>query len=241
MGNNHLDVYKKAYQNTFEYDLDNRLVLSWYPERIIKKAAGESLLELGLGHGYSSIAFAQKYKRHLVIEGSQDIIDEFNRKNSHKVNIVKAYFEDFSSDEKFDIIVMGFILEHVENADLILAKYKQFLSPHGTIFIAAPNSEALNKRIGFEAGIITDMSALSEGDKALGHKRLFTVDSLKKLVKSNGYTVKETEGIFLKPVTTKQICQLNLSENVLQAMLKVGINYPELCVGILMRIEADKI
>lgn len=235
---NYLDKFTESYKDKFPYSLDNRLILNWYPERVLNLAKGNSLLELGLGHGYSSLKFSEKFKRHVVIEGSEEIITLFNINfGTKKISIIHSYFEEYTAEEKFDVIVMGFILEHVADPSLILQKYKQFLNPGGSIFIAVPNAETLNKRFGYEAGLIKNLEELSQADLALGHRRLFTVDSLKSLVSSKGLSIKAIEGIFLKPITTQQIINLDLSEEILQAMLKVGINYPELCVGILMETK----
>jgi len=236
--NNYLDKFKGAYQDNFPYLLDNKLMLNWYPERILKQATGQSLLELGIGHGYSTVKFSERFNRHLVLEGSLAIINNFVKEFPEcNAKILHSTFENFYTEEKFDIIIMGFILEHVDDPSFILTQYKHYLCPKGSIFIAVPNAEALNKRFGYEAGIINSMSDLSQNDIALGHKRLFTVKTLKDLVESQGYRAKILEGIFLKPITTQQIIDLKLSDNILKAMLKVGVDYPELCVGILMEIE----
>ena len=238
---NYLDKFADAYQND-PYAIDNRLILNWYPERILKLAQGDSLLELGLGHGYTSLKFNKKFTRHVVIEGSEEIITQFNQKvGPNKIEIIRTYFEDYETEEKFDLIVMGFVLEHVEDPSLVLQKFKQFLNSNGSIFITVPNYEALNKRLGYEAGLIKNIEELSQADLKQGHRRLFTVESLKSLVTSNGFSVKTVEGLFLKPITTQQIIKLNLSEEILQAMLKVGVNYPELCVGILMEIKINSL
>ena len=236
--NNYLDKFKGAYEDNFPYSLDNKLMLNWYPERILKQATGQSLLELGIGHGYSTVKFSERFNRHLVLEGSLAIINNFIKEFPEcKAKILQSTFEDFYTEERFDVIIMGFILEHVDDPSFILTQYKPYLCPKGSIFIAVPNAEALNKRFGYEAGIINSMSDLSQNDIALGHKRLFTVKTLKDLVESQGYRAKILEGIFLKPITTQQIIDLKLSDNILKAMLKVGVDYPELCVGILMEIE----
>ncbi|MGT2489668.1 class I SAM-dependent methyltransferase [Cupriavidus basilensis] len=39
--------------------------------------------------------------------------------------LVEGYFEDFDTDERFDVIVMGFILEHVDDPGLLLARYRR--------------------------------------------------------------------------------------------------------------------
>lgn len=242
MKTNHLDNYSNAYGTDFTYSLDNELILNWYPKRILEKVTGDSILELGLGHGYTSIIFSNSFKRHVVIDGSQEIISDFKKKyeEADKMNIIYNYFEEFETKEKFDVIVMGFILEHVDDPDLILKKYKSFLKPNGKIFIAVPNSDALNKRIGFEAGILDSMSKLSNADLLLGHQRIYNLNSLKALCTRNNYIINRVEGIFLKPITTQQIKDLKMSDEIIQAMLKVGIDYPELCVAMLMEVTLEE-
>jgi hypothetical protein len=44
------------------------------------------------------------------------------------------------------------------------------------------------------------------------------------------------EGIYLKPLTTAQMAQLNLSKEIMEAFCKVGKDFPELCVGVLLEL-----
>lgn len=233
-----LNSYLPAYQDEFLYALDNRLILNWYPDRVMSLAKGDSLLELGIGHGYSTSRFSKHFKRHLVIDGSSEIIRQFQETFPDcSASIVENYFETFETSERFDVIVMGFILEHVDNPELILSRYKKFLKPNGVIYLTVPNAEALNKRLGYEAGLLPSLFQLGEGDKALGHQRLFSVQTLKDMIQKCGYSCDKLEGIFLKPITTSQIQELALSEEILQGMMKVGIDYPELCVALFMEIR----
>lgn len=233
-----LDDYFAAYGKDFAYALDNDLILNWYPRRIVEKKHGDSLLELGIGHGFTTEFFGKNFRRHVVIDGSPKILEAFKANYPEsKTETVLGYFEDFETAERFDHIVMGFVLEHVDNPSLILSHFKKFLKPTGTIFLTVPNAEALNKRLGFEAGLISDLFALGAGDKALGHKQLFSVASLQKLIAGLGFEQLSIEGLFLKPFTTQQVQSLNLPPAVFQAMMKVGVEYPELSVGILMEIK----
>jgi len=242
MADSGLDIHTSAYKETFSYALDNDLILNWYPQRILKLAKGNSLLELGLGHGYSALILSKHFSRYLVIEGSGEVIQLFKANHSSEtgIEITRAFFEDFITTEKYDNIVMGFIMEHVEDPGLILDKYKKLLAPGGSVYITVPNAEALNKRLGYEAGLIDDLMKLGPGDLELGHRRLFTVPGLKELVSKHGYRIKTIEGLLLKPITTAQIITLGLPRNILEAMLKVGVNYPELCVGILMEVGVEE-
>ena len=55
------------------------------------------------------------------------------------------------------------------------------------------------------------------------------------MVQDEGMEVRKIEGILLKPITTQQMLDLNLGEPILQAMLKVGVDYPELCNSLLIQ------
>jgi 2-polyprenyl-3-methyl-5-hydroxy-6-metoxy-1,4-benzoquinol methylase len=232
-----LNAYITAYGKEFKYSLDNDLILNFYPHRVTNKMVGNSLLELGIGHGYTTKIFSKKVRRHVVIEGSQLIIDKFKKDfGPHNVDIIHHYFEDFMTDEKFDNIVMGFVLEHVDNPGLILKKFSRFLKKNGKIFVAVPNSEALNRRLGYHAGLLDRLESLSDSDRALGHKRYFNLKMLNALAKKSGLVAHSVEGLFLKPITTNQIQQLKLGQKVLDAMMKVGIDYPQLSTGILMEL-----
>lgn len=232
-----LNDYFNAYGDDFAYALDNNLILNWYPKRIVEKKAGSSLLELGIGHGVTTSYFSKHFDRHVVIDGSSKIIEAFKQNNPQlNTEIVCTFFESFETNEKFDQIVMGFVLEHVDDPRLILTRYKNFLKPGGKLSVTVPNAEALNKRIGYEAGLITDLFALGPGDLELGHQHLFSIESLRKLMRECGYAEVNLEGLFLKPLTTKQLKTLKLSNEVLTAMMKIGVEYPELSVGLLMEV-----
>ncbi len=236
---NALDQHVRAYEGDLQYDFDNEILLNWYPQRILKHTQNcKSLLELGLGHGYTTTIFSKQFSRHVVLDGSKAIIKNFQSKYPDcKAEIVETYFEKYETDEKFDLIVMGFILEHADNPVEILKHYKQFLTPNGRMFIAVPNAEVLNRRLGHAAGLLADMQQLSENDHILGHQRYYTLQSLTADVMTAGYAVVMMEGIYLKPLATSQMISLNFDKKVINAFCEVGIDYPELCCGILAEIK----
>src|SRR5580765_8428104 len=216
---NSLDSLVGAYGSDFPYALDNDLMLNWYPQRIVALSTGTSLLELGIGHGYSARRFVTQFPRYVVVEGSTKIIDRFrSQEGTGAVEIVQAMFEEFTTTEKFDVIVMGFVLEHVRDPGSILRRYHDFLTPGGSLFVTVPNAESLHRRLGHEAGLLDDLMALSGADEQLGHRRLYTVASLRSAVEQAGYCVKAVEGLFLKPITTSQMKTLQFSGPVLDAM-----------------------
>lgn len=236
---NKLDVHVAAYQGENLYDFDNEILLTWYPQRIIINSKGaDSILELGLGHGFTTNIFTANFDRHVVLEGSPAVIENFKEKFPEcDAEIIETYFEEFSTEEKFDVIVMGFILEHVDDPFVIISRFKNFLSPCGKIFLAVPNAEVLNRRLGHLAGMLEDIEMLSENDLLLGHKRYYTVSSLSAEIDRAGYKIDKMEGIYLKPFTTSQIISLNLDEKIIHALCETGVDYPELSCGILAQIS----
>ena len=237
---NTLDAHVVAYQGDNQYDFDNEILLTWYPQRVLQLAESTgSLLELGLGHGFATKIFANHFEQHVVLEGSPAVILNFKKKNPEcQTEIVQTYFEEFSTERRFDVIVMGFILEHVDDPLQILRHFRQFVAPGGKMFLAVPNAEVMNRRLGHLAGMLADLSALSENDLLLGHKRYYTVASLSSEVAQAGYRVDRLEGIYLKPFTTGQIVSLQLNRRIITALCDLGVNYPELCCGIFIEISA---
>jgi 2-polyprenyl-3-methyl-5-hydroxy-6-metoxy-1,4-benzoquinol methylase len=239
MNTNDLDSCVDAYKGDIKYDFDNNILLNWYPKRIISQTCpSSSLLELGLGHGYSTNLFSQFYSHHNVLDGSKLVIENFKNKYPNcRAIIEQTYFEEYESKKNFDLIIMGFILEHVESPNFILEYYRKFLKANGRLFISVPNAEVLNRRLGLLTGMLPDIKMMSENDYLLGHKRYYTVNSLKQEIEKASYEIIKMEGIYLKPFTTSQILSLNLPEEVINALCEVGINYPELSCGILAEVK----
>ncbi len=234
-----LDKYLKAYEGGIIYDYDNNIQLNWYANRIVKISKdSKSILEFGLGHGITTSIFNEYFDRHVVVEASRAIIENFKYKYPNcNAEIVNTLFEHFDYDEKFDVVVLGFVLEHVDDPVLIMKIAKKFLNPEGRIFIAVPNAEVLNRRIGYEAGLLEDIKILSEHDLLCGHKRYYTKETFCKDIEIAELELETLEGIYLKPLTTDQMLLVNLDKELIRAICEVGIIYPELCCGMLAKTK----
>jgi len=236
---NILDTHMQAYQGQSIYDFDNTIQLEWYPKRIIDFVQGTtSLLELGLGHGITTNVFEPHFNRHVVVEASPAVIKNFYKKfPQSKVKIIESYFETFDTKERFDVIVFGYILEHVDDPVLVLRHFRKFLSRTGRMYVTVPNAEVLNRRLGHLAGLLPDIQELSNYDRLLGHKRYYTVETLLQHIVQAGYQVDRIEGIYLKPLTSNQMIALNFDKKIIQAFCLMAIDYPELSCGILAELS----
>ena len=238
---NELDRYSPAYSPNSPSTLECDLILHWYPRRIVERFGHcDSLLELGIGHGFTASLFNGACDRHVIVEGSDVMIRQFQENNpSFGAELIKDWFESYKTDEQFDVIVMGFILEHVEDPGFLLDRYREKLNPGGRMFIAVPNAKSLNRRLGLELGKIDDIYSLNENDIAQGHRRQFCLESLHTLVTGCGWRVIHQEGIYLKPLPLAALKDLPDFQENLQAMLRVGVDFPDLCVVLLMEVALE--
>ncbi|NCD41938.1 MAG: class I SAM-dependent methyltransferase [Bacteroidia bacterium] len=235
---NHLDEHVEAYAGNSIYDFDNQIVLGWYSRRILELVQSDvSVLELGLGHGFSAKVFAGNFKRYSILEGSRSVILNFQKKYPDcNAEIIESSFENFVTSEKYDVIVLGFVLEHVDNPSELIKQFQKFLSPEGRMYIAVPNAESMNRQLGHLAGLLPDLFELSQNDIDLGHRRFYTVESLKEVIQRSGGKVVRMEGVYLKPFTTAQIMSLHIDNQIVDALCQLGIRYPELSCGLLAEV-----
>lgn len=238
---NELNTHVSQYQPGAATEIENNLILNWYPRRILRQLEGceySSLLELGVGHGYSNLVFGQHFERHVIVEGSDAVIRMFREKNPEsEINVVNSYFETFETEERFDTVVMGFVLEHVDDPGVVLSRFRSFLKDAGRMFVAAPNAKSLNRRLGLAMGKLTDIYSLNENDLELGHQRQYCRDTLKLEIESHGFEITWEEGIYLKPLPLRYMQTLPELEANLDAMCQVGVDFPDLCVGLLMEAQ----
>lgn len=227
-----------AYHGTSIHDRESDLGLTWYAREVAATVRDASVLELGIGYGMTTPILAEAASRHVVVEGEASVIERFRGLHPGcPARVVHGFFEEFATDERFDAVVMGFVLEHVDDPELLLRRYAKFLKPGGCLWVAVPNARSLHRLIGAAAGFLDDVHALSDFDRKLGHRRYYDYSSLIALLGSCGYRVTVAKGIFLKPLTSSQLESLNLDDRVFRAFLIVGKDLPELANSILVRCE----
>ncbi len=209
-----LDNYDGAYKASFKYNDENTWFLTRYAQYMndsIISNGFTSILSLGIGHNIVSDSLSAHLKANVmkydILEGSASLIDNYviSDENRSKMNLIHTYFEDFHTEEKYDVIEMGFVLEHVDDPQFIINKFKHFLSANGRMFISVPNATSLHRQIGFEAGLLEDLYKLSDYDKELGHKRYFDTKMLTDMIINSGLSVENTYGLLLKPITAEQM------------------------------------
>ncbi|MDB5195563.1 MAG: type 11 methyltransferase [Parcubacteria group bacterium] len=98
---------------------------------------GGSVLELGCGNGHLSRAIAEEVKG----VGKMVAIDFYNQPEElpEKVKFIKQDLENLQMDEKFDLVILNQVFEHIKNPLGLLFTIKSILNQHGRIMIVTPN------------------------------------------------------------------------------------------------------
>ena len=106
-----LDSFTSQYLPQAATEIENDLILKWYPGRIVSRIKQcTMLLELGLGHGFTAALFNQHCNKHVIVEGSPKVIDLFTRNHPNfPGTVVHDYFETFDSAE-YSLIALSWDL-----------------------------------------------------------------------------------------------------------------------------------
>ena len=197
---------------------------------------GKAALEIGCGDGYSTQKLAAMFADLEVVEPSQGNI-ALLRQRLPDVRCHPLLLEDFRSPRKFDYIFFLNVIEHVEDPVASLRQVAALLRDEGAIFISAPNCMSLNRRAGFQMGLLASYETLAPKDLRVGHRRLYTTRMLEDHCGQAGLRVVQMKGLYLKPLSERQM--IELGDDVVRAFHLLGEDIPEYC-ACLLAIAAKK-
>ena len=188
---------------------------------------GDTILELGPAEGVMTELLAATGKKLTLVEGSALFCDSLRRRFP-AANTVNALFEEFQSNELFDNIILGHVLEHVEDAVNILSRAKQWLKPDvGRLFAAVPNARSLHRQAAVIMGILREEDTLNEMDLHHGHRRVFNPETFRNSVTRAGLKIEIFGGYWMKPVSNAQI-EASWTSEMIQAFMVLGERYPDI-------------
>src|SRR3989344_2605737 len=100
----------------------------------------KDFLEIGAGAGWALRMFEKHGFNVTGIDLNKNCVEFINKKLKNG-KCVYGFWEDLDFEQKFDIIWVNHVYEHVISPDLFLKKCHQYLHDNGFIFIAVPNCE----------------------------------------------------------------------------------------------------
>ncbi len=185
-----------------------------------------TILELGPAEGIMTEYLYKLHRPLTLVDGSEVFCKELAKKFP-KAEVVNALFEDFKPNKKYDNIILGHVLEHVEDPVAILENVKQLLQPGGIILSAVPNSRSLHRQAAVMMGLLKGEDAMSELDIHHGHRRIYSPELFRQHFLQAGLSVVHYGGYWLKPVSNGQI-HASWSKEMLYAFLQLGERYPDI-------------
>jgi 2-polyprenyl-3-methyl-5-hydroxy-6-metoxy-1,4-benzoquinol methylase len=191
---------------------------------------GESILEMGPAEGIMTEHLSRLGKRLVLVEGAESFCHDL-RQRFPQAKVVHSLFEDFKADEQFDNILLGHVLEHVEDPVTILRSFKNLLAEGGRMISAVPNARSIHRQAAVDMGLLAFEEGLNEMDRHHGHRRVFNPETFRKVFLDAGLAVNIFGGYWLKPVSNAQI-EDHWSPEMLRAFMRLGERYPDIAAEI---------
>jgi 2-polyprenyl-3-methyl-5-hydroxy-6-metoxy-1,4-benzoquinol methylase len=230
----HPELYSNFYKKD-KLGFDLTLVKKGF-EKFKNHFNGFNCLELGPSYGYMTSELVKVFQNVVAVEGSETLfnaIPNFNNLEKHN-----SLFEDFSTDEKFDTIILNHVLEHIENPVSLLKKIKTWMSPGGVLIIGVPNAKSFHRLAAVKMGLLNSEYELNERDHQLGHYRVYDFDSLIKDSSEAGLIVNYRGGLFIKFLSNSQIQEF-LSQEIIESYFDLGDQFIENCAEIYIVLKND--
>ena len=169
--------YQKIFQKEKE-DFRLKALLDLIAKLIPPKA---EILDLGCGSAFFSVALAERGYQVTAVDSSSGMIQmarkrkKINRIGS-MLKIIKIKAQKIAGlSQKFDLILILDVLEHIKDDRQILKIIRELLRPQGKIILSLPAHPYL----------------FGKRDKKVGHYRRYSKKMIKKLLLGAGYSIKK--------------------------------------------------
>jgi 2-polyprenyl-3-methyl-5-hydroxy-6-metoxy-1,4-benzoquinol methylase len=137
---------------------------------ILKLVEGKNVLDVGCGSGRLSKTLLEKGYSVVAIDNDWKAVEIAKKKG---IMAFASDINDWQTAEKFDCIILGDVLEHIEDDKSAMRKVHGMLTPNGCIVVNVPSYQVL----------------FGKHDTALGHKRRYSNKELKTKLKESNFTI----------------------------------------------------
>jgi SAM-dependent methyltransferase len=145
--------------------------------KYLKKKKPGKILDLGCGMGWFMSALSKKWDKEGV-DCSQFALK--NASNFCHTVLSDVLFYTQKCNKRFDYILLSHVIEHLNNPVLVIRNIKKLLKKNGELILETPDFDSPAARL------FNDRFRLLNDPT---HISLFTLDSLTRLLRDNGYKI----------------------------------------------------
>jgi 2-polyprenyl-3-methyl-5-hydroxy-6-metoxy-1,4-benzoquinol methylase len=188
----------------------NGTLIQYRMKEVLRWCKGNKVLDLGCGDGQFLVVLNKRFRRIVAVDGSKLRMERAKQRmrNAKSIKFVVSFFEKFEPDEKFDTIIAAGILEHVDNAVLILKRARRWLNKNGVIIITVPNANSLHRHLGVKMKLLKNVTEFNKLDLKVGHKRIYTENLLKEHIRKSNLKLLRVYTYLLKPFANSDMEKL---------------------------------
>lgn len=130
---------KAASQNRLAYHKYQKQIGKYYLEHFVKPfAKGKKVIDIGCAEGGVLTPFEKAGYDCTGLEYSPPRVEYAREKGASNIKFIKGNIEQFSYNEKFDVILMLDVIEHLNQKIPALENIKKILSSEGIVIISFP-------------------------------------------------------------------------------------------------------
>ena len=199
-------------------------------------SSDDKILEMGPAEGTMTAQLIEAGYEIEVLEGSPEFAKILGEKFPD-MTIHEGLFESWNSEPVYDVILLGHVLEHVDEPPKILARAKEWLKPGGRIICSVPNCRSLHRQAAVIIGLIDTEQDMSEKDVHHGHRRVYSPETLRADFHLAGMKVDYFGGYWMKPISDGQI-EADWTPDMLEAFMLLGERYPDIAAELVVVASA---
>ncbi|WP_226971937.1 bifunctional 2-polyprenyl-6-hydroxyphenol methylase/3-demethylubiquinol 3-O-methyltransferase UbiG [Thermosynechococcus sp. CL-1] len=197
------------------------------------------ILEIGPAEGIMTQLLINDGVKPDILEGSK-IFAENLRQQFPDLQIYNSLIENFQPVCFYDVIILGHVLEHVDDPVLILSTIRNWLVPKtGVILAAVPNARSIHRQAAVVMGLIPHEETMSEKDIHHGHRRIYTPETFRRDFTLAGLSIEFFGGYWLKPLSDRQL-EESWTPEMLRAFMKLGERYPDIAAELVIVAKKEQ-
>ena len=220
------DLEKRAETAGYEKKVNMHMVK--YSAKVFSRYIDReaSILELGPAEGSMTDLLAPQFGDYTIVDAVDRFCREITQRHVH-VEAVVSMFENYSTERKFDVILMGSILDALQYPDELLQKARHWLNENGLIIASVANSHSVHRQAAVLMGLLENENSFGTANVLMGHNRIYDRGSFEKLFIINQFNIEASGGYWLKPLSNSQI-ESYWTDEMLEAFMRLGEWYPEI-------------